>query len=175
MASGVLFISEECEHCKELISRQGDFRPDVHLTFVSVDNNDKKTQKLIEAFSVEGVPTLVIDNEKHSDGIDVFTTLLKIKRGRAPPKREQLPHQDDVYDEVVENVDPLGDVDGGALLDFDVPDNTRNAEGNDTQSLESRMKQFEEMRKQADDTAKEMNRTLSDRKMITSRQMDFDD
>lgn len=190
LSSGILFVSERCVYCEELLSQCNVFRPDLTLTVICVDNPDKKTTRLIDAYSVDGVPTLVVDNEKHSEGIDVFNILLKTKRSARPQ-----PHSKRVVtDEGGHNgqksgglapiseqtpLDYIGfigsEADLGAPLDFETPECSRDATVDSASQLDSRLKEIEDMRKQSDENAKMMNQTLSDRKMMTTRQMEYDD
>jgi hypothetical protein len=199
ISPGILFVSERCNYCVDLLSKCDGFRPDLTLNIVSVDNADKKTTKLMEAYSVEGVPTLVVDNEKHSEGEAVFATLLKRKRISRPPSsssksniRDTDVHHHETRLATVPESTTLDFADGcmdvgtpldlnlgtpsnmDAPLDFETPECSREARGDSASQLDIRLREIEDMRKQSDDNAKKMNQTLSDRKMMTTRQMDYD-
>ena len=163
--SGFLFVSARCPHSAELLNKHEYFRSDLNLSVIKVDENNKKTKALIDAFDITGVPTLVINNEKHSEGQDVFRTLLPKKdahdRPSAQPDRPRIVG-------VIASSDQMSE--GTSNLDFEPAITTR--ESNDTQGLDARLKQLEAMRKQADDQSKRANESFASQKMLSSRQCD---
>ncbi len=74
--SAFLFVSSYCPYSSDLLRSYNEFRDDVFIELVDVDENEPKTRKLINKFDIRGVPTLVIDDEKYAEGEDVFTVLL---------------------------------------------------------------------------------------------------
>lgn len=163
-APGFLFISEFCEYSTALLKEYERFHPDISITVIKVDENTKKTKALMEAFDIRGVPTLVINNEKHSEGQDVFKILLpSINRGR-PGTRRTPDHSIDAaaMDSSINNTDEIAS--------FEPPISTR--ESNDTMNLKDRLKQLEAMRKQADDQRSKLNESVTSQQMISSRQCD---
>lgn len=173
--SGLLFISEFCSHCSELLSRYEEFRPDVILTVMKVDDNDKKTKSLMEAYDVRGVPTLVLNNEKHSEGEAVFVMLLpthdspaKSRRpshSRAPIVRAAAA---DITDDACGILDTEAFVEEDAFDFDDPPISTR--EQNDEQGLQARLLQLEDMRKKADEHNLARNESVTSQQMLSSRQ-----
>lgn len=187
MSSGILFVSEQCVYCDELLSRYEQFRPDLSLNVVYVDEPDKKIMRLIDVYNIEGVPTLVVDNEKHSEGEDVFITLLK-RTSKHRSNRTQHRSDREVLlapadeEQQIDTIDFMGSGDDlGAPLDFETPecsrgnDDVRGGGGDAASKLDDRIREIENMRKQSDEKAKAMNQTISDRKMMTTRQMEYDE
>lgn len=161
-AACILFISEYCVYSMALLKEHEHFNSDLTMTVVRVDDNSKKTKALIDAYDIRGVPTLVINNEKHSEGQDVFATLLPVPRNpvttRAPGSR------------VVDNDFTAGRRGGEtAPLDFDAP--MRDERDGNT-DLKARLQQLEVMRKQADDHNKQLHESVTNQQMMASRQCD---
>lgn len=160
---GFLFISEFCEYSTALLKEYERFHPDISITVIKVDENTKKTKALMEAFDIRGVPTLVINNEKHSEGQDVFKVLLpSISKGRSDARRTPD------HSIGAAAMDSSANITDDAS--FEAPISTR--ESNDNMNLKDRLKQLEAMRKQADDQRSRLNESVTSQQMISSRQCD---
>jgi len=172
-SSGLLFVSEYCEHSTDLLDSYESFRPDLSLTVIKVDDGSKKTKALIDAYDIRGVPTLVINNEKHVEGDDVFLTLLPTEDdgdirllSRAP--RDTVAAADDAPEAC--GIESFAEEEP---FDFDNPPVSARELNNDQGGgLEARLQQLEAMRKQADKYTQKRNESVTNQQMMSSRQCD---
>ncbi len=160
MNSGFLFVSARCKYCQELLSNYNTFRSDITLDIIDIDIADKKSKRLIKVYCITGVPTLVVNNEIHSEGEKVFETLLPIDEEEDDDDGEvtRMP-------QAAPNSKPQPPID----MLFPSCSEVQVADNAPVDSIHDRLERLQSERKSADDISQKMNDKIANGKMNTGR------